>query len=227
MKIKEVCNKTGLTDRAIRFYIENGLLFPRYTVNYAGRKTYDFSDEDIVILKQISTLRQYDFSIDDIKELLLPEGDVQLILEEHISLLKEKTQNDLHKLESLVDSLNESPWTPEELCDSLSNSFVKPVIAEESQSDNELFLEKKTHNNFILSIVFSISTIVLFVLAIILTKNGIMNEIILSYFFAAEGLLGYYVLKNVFQYFKPQHHFIPYLIIVLIIYLIGTLSKYI
>lgn len=40
MKIKEVCEKTGLTDRAIRYYIENGLVFPDKNENYAGhRKT--------------------------------------------------------------------------------------------------------------------------------------------------------------------------------------------
>ena len=36
MKIKEVCEKTGLTDRAVRFYIENELIHPDYTENYTG-----------------------------------------------------------------------------------------------------------------------------------------------------------------------------------------------
>ena len=29
MKIKEVCGRTGLTERTVRFYVEKGLAFPR------------------------------------------------------------------------------------------------------------------------------------------------------------------------------------------------------
>ena len=47
MKIKEVCEKTGVTDKAIRTYIKNGLVFPDYEENYPGRKKFDFSEADI------------------------------------------------------------------------------------------------------------------------------------------------------------------------------------
>ena len=42
MKIKSVCELTGLTDRTIRYYIEEKLISPLYTENYLGRKTYNF-----------------------------------------------------------------------------------------------------------------------------------------------------------------------------------------
>ena len=45
MKMKEVCEKTGLTDRAVRLYIENGLVSPKYNENYMGRRNIDFSLE--------------------------------------------------------------------------------------------------------------------------------------------------------------------------------------
>ena len=38
MKIKQVCEQTGLTDRAIRYYIDEGLAAPAYTENYMGRR---------------------------------------------------------------------------------------------------------------------------------------------------------------------------------------------
>ncbi|MFR5876465.1 MAG: MerR family transcriptional regulator [Eubacterium sp.] len=38
MKIKEVCKRTELTDKAIRTYIRNGLVFPKYDEKYTGRK---------------------------------------------------------------------------------------------------------------------------------------------------------------------------------------------
>ena len=39
MKIKAVCEATGLTDRTVRYYIEEELISPVYTENYLGRKT--------------------------------------------------------------------------------------------------------------------------------------------------------------------------------------------
>ena len=47
MKIKEICQKTGLTDRTVRYYIEEGLISPFYTENYLGRKSFDFTEDNI------------------------------------------------------------------------------------------------------------------------------------------------------------------------------------
>ncbi len=226
MKIKEVCQKTGLTDRAIRFYIENELFFPNYTENYLGRKTYDFSINDVVILKQIATLREYNFSIENIKELLLPEGDVQLILEEHIEKLKKSSQDDINKLESLINSLNDSPWTPEELCNSLNNSSVKPIAIKENNDDQNTIKTKK-RNELIISIFFIALMIIILFVAGIVCQNGSINITILSYFFATEGLLGFYVIKTAFKHYKSDLIFFIYLLVVLIVYLIGTFGKYI
>ena len=57
MKIKEICEKTGLTDRTVRYYIEEGLVSPFYTENYLGRKSFDFSDADLERLKAIALER--------------------------------------------------------------------------------------------------------------------------------------------------------------------------
>jgi len=51
MKIKEVCRKTDLTERTVRFYIEKGLLQP-ISSESNNRIYYDFSENDIVKLKQ-------------------------------------------------------------------------------------------------------------------------------------------------------------------------------
>ena len=42
MKIKEVIEKTGLTDRAVRLYIDEGLTSPSIEESYNGRKSIDF-----------------------------------------------------------------------------------------------------------------------------------------------------------------------------------------
>ena len=67
MRMKEVCERTGLTDRAVRLYIESGLLLPRQEENYAGRRTIIFSDADVEELERISMLRKAEFSIADIR----------------------------------------------------------------------------------------------------------------------------------------------------------------
>lgn len=80
MKIKAVCEATGLTDRTVRYYIEEELISPVYTENYLGRKTFDFSESDIQKLNDIAVLRKFGFSIAEIKEMIQkPEHIVQII----------------------------------------------------------------------------------------------------------------------------------------------------
>ena len=71
MKIKEVITKTGLTDRAIRLYIENGLVTPENQKSYNGRNNYNFTQADIECFEQIALLRKADFSLEQIKTLKL------------------------------------------------------------------------------------------------------------------------------------------------------------
>lgn len=78
MKIKAVCEITGLTSRAIRVYIEEKLIFPAFSENYSGRRSFEFSDSDVETLKNIVILRQNDFSIDEIREML---GDTERSVE--------------------------------------------------------------------------------------------------------------------------------------------------
>ncbi len=66
MRMKDVLARTGLTDRAVRLYIENGLLSPRQESNYAGRKSIEFSEEDVETLEVIATLRKSGFSLSPI-----------------------------------------------------------------------------------------------------------------------------------------------------------------
>ena len=65
MKIKDVIEQTGLTDKAIRLYISNGLVAPSIEENYSGRKSIDFSEENVERLKNVALLRKAGFSIAD------------------------------------------------------------------------------------------------------------------------------------------------------------------
>lgn len=101
MKIGVVCEQTGLSDRTVRFYTEEGLLSPSYTKNYLGRKTFDFSEADVAMLRSIAVLRKYGFSIPEIKSILeAPEKSVEII-----ESLRQKKQDTIRSEQELLDAL--------------------------------------------------------------------------------------------------------------------------
>ncbi|WP_455682149.1 MerR family transcriptional regulator, partial [Thomasclavelia sp.] len=67
MNIGEVSDYLKITKKAINIYEEKGLICPEKDCN--GYRIYN--DNEIVILRQIKILRSLDFSIAEIKELIL------------------------------------------------------------------------------------------------------------------------------------------------------------
>ena len=88
MKIKAVCELTGLTARTVRVYIDEQLIAPKFTENYLGRRSFEFSQSDIAALQNIATLRKYGFSIDEIRNILLDSQTSIAIIED----VKQRTQ---------------------------------------------------------------------------------------------------------------------------------------
>ena len=88
MKIKAVCELTGLTARTVRVYIDEQLIAPEFTENYLGRRSFEFSQSDIAALQNIATLRKYGFSIDEIRNILLDSQTSIAIIEN----VKQRTQ---------------------------------------------------------------------------------------------------------------------------------------
>ncbi len=102
MRMRQVCEQTGLTDRAVRLYIESGLLQPLEEQGYSGRRSFHFSDADIETLKVVSTLRKADFSIADIREMQQFPERIPAILERQKKKLAGEIDNKkriLHTLE--------------------------------------------------------------------------------------------------------------------------------
>lgn len=66
MKMKEICARTGLTERAVRLYCEEGLLSPERS-EVRGRVYLEFSETHVEELRQIAILRGAGFSLDEIK----------------------------------------------------------------------------------------------------------------------------------------------------------------
>lgn len=87
MKISEVSRRTGLTKRAIRYYLEAGLISPRiYEKN--GKEFRDYSEEDIRLLEAIAGLRRAGFSIGQIRAVIETPECIPELWREYIAALK-------------------------------------------------------------------------------------------------------------------------------------------
>lgn len=124
MKIKTVCERTGLTDRTIRYYIEEGLISPAFTENYLGRKSFDFTEEDISQLKDIAVLRSFDFSIEEIRQILKDPSSSLSIIQSVKERLRAELSTSQKKM-SALSSLNEhTVYTVGEIARELSKPLV-------------------------------------------------------------------------------------------------------
>lgn len=132
MKIKAVCERTGLSDRAVRLYIESGLLSPEKTENYTGRRSFDFSESDIERLDRIAALRAAGFSIAQIKEIQETPDSIPLIVAE----VTEKQETELRRSEKVLSSLNalsEDISSFDELADRLTYEEPPATPAEDDR----------------------------------------------------------------------------------------------
>lgn len=68
MKMKQVCRQTGLTERTVRFYEEQGLVSPR-RFEENGRISHEYSEQDLADLEAAATLRKSGFTIAEIKRM--------------------------------------------------------------------------------------------------------------------------------------------------------------
>ena len=138
MKIKSVCELTGLTDRTIRYYIEEKLIFPLYAENYLGRKTYNFSEKDVKDLNDIAVLRKFDFTLDEIK-LVINDAETS---KEILSNVKDRTAQTVldsqNKLSVLSQISTEKAYTVAELAEELSKTSLDLLEHKETIKTNIL-----------------------------------------------------------------------------------------
>lgn len=80
MKIKEVCERTNLTRRAVRFYEEKGLVSPDID---EGNEYRDYSEADVRRLQLVARLREYRFSVDQIRRLLERPQEAREVFASH------------------------------------------------------------------------------------------------------------------------------------------------
>lgn len=100
MKIKEVCERTGLTERTVRFYVEQQLINPSSRV-MNGREYRDYSMKDVHELQTIAALRKAFFSIDEIKRMKDSPEQIEAIVADY----KKRQAADAQAKARLVDAL--------------------------------------------------------------------------------------------------------------------------
>ena len=97
MKLKEVCESTGLSRKTIRLYEEKGLLVPQIE-RRNGRDYREYSPEDVKRLQEIATLRRAWFTMDEIARMQQNPETIREIFPQYLQWLeKQKTT-----LESLL-----------------------------------------------------------------------------------------------------------------------------
>ena len=174
MKMKEVLAQTGLTDRAVRLYIDNGLIAPDIEENYSGRKNIEFSQTDIDRLKNIALLRKIGFSIPDIKEISQGGENTKSIIEAFIKQKQENIESDTLILEQIKNISLDSKITMESLCLQLSSAAEnKQVPKEDLQLPKE---EKRRREDYIaIAIIGIIAPLIIMTTLILLRCVGHKN----------------------------------------------------
>ena len=137
MRMKDVCERTGLTDRAVRLYMESGLISPHEEQNYMGRRSISFDEEDVRALEAVATLRRAELSISDIAAMKATPDALPSIVERHRAALKE----DIHAKQDVLSTLERlnSTICPDylALADAIRTSASSQRIPKEDLQMNE------------------------------------------------------------------------------------------
>lgn len=186
MKIKEVIAQTDLTDRAIRLYIENGLITPSCDESYTGRKNFNFSADDVENLKNIATLRKADFSLSEIKSITESTENCKAVLEAFVKKKTEKIESDSKIVEALSPLLSSEEPDINIICEKLNAVTADRTVPEK---DTKVPLFEKIEKYFFHAL--ACVGIVSFVLFVI---------------YNTYLIFGYHEIKYPHFYFKEFHY---------------------
>ncbi|MBE6835352.1 MAG: MerR family transcriptional regulator [Ruminococcaceae bacterium] len=128
--MKELSALTGISERTIYYYIDDGVFVPeKRSEDYKGRKSYDYTENDVRQLKQIALLRKYDFTIKDIKLLKKEQINISDVLERNIEESTESIEEKSNNISAMKKALENNPSNLDELCEMLSNPTIEKMPA--------------------------------------------------------------------------------------------------
>ena len=107
MKINEVCKKSKLSEKAVRYYTENGITSPVVT-EMNGRLYKEYSEEDVKKLLITTKLRNLGISVEDISKMFKTPQIIPEVLKDAYIKIKDKQafENDIIENYSHIDFEN-------------------------------------------------------------------------------------------------------------------------
>lgn len=92
MKLKEICEKTGLSRKTLRLYEEKGLITPQKELKN-GREYREYSEIDLQNLQNIALLRRAWFTMDEIRQMQQEPDSIQEIFPQYLKWLRAQKQD--------------------------------------------------------------------------------------------------------------------------------------
>lgn len=115
-KIHEVCQLTGLTKKAIYYYIYKDLIHP---MRDEDNDYYVFKEDDLERIQLIAKLRKLDIPINDISEILNYPPMLNFFLHRHLDRLRSQIEEELQVMDAVTNLIDVLPpnATPKQLKD--------------------------------------------------------------------------------------------------------------
>ena len=142
--MKEVIEKTGLTDRAVRLYMDNELISPEYSKSYNGRRSIEFSENDVEMLNKIVLLRKAGFSLADIKSIEYGGEEARKIVAEYVNKTASEVSRNQKILESLTGLSERENLTMNDICERISDALTESSMPREDLKPTEKEMEEIT-----------------------------------------------------------------------------------
>lgn len=139
MKIGEAAKRTGLTEKAIRVYVDNGLVTP-IIEQTTHRNSYDFTEANIKELERVGIFRKAGFSIFEISVIQRePQRLPELIRSKRETLeveaeFRERIQEVLHRLDT------EEMGNPDKLAEALRPAVEERKLTTDKGSRRWVFV---------------------------------------------------------------------------------------
>ena len=128
MKLKEVCESTGLSRKTIRLYEEKGLLVPQME-RRNGRDYREYFPEDVKRLQEIATLRRAWFTMDEIARMQQNPETIGEIFPQYLQWL-EKQKTTLESLLKVAKDVDPSKiQSVSELSEKMREAETMPLPA--------------------------------------------------------------------------------------------------
>lgn len=139
MKINEVVKITGLTKKAISYYEDKELVCPLVNPENGYR---EYSDEEVNVLKIISALRSFGFTVKDIKKAIDNKEDLKVIISNYVNELNNQIM-ELQRNKVIINNTLEKLSAPAfQLKEITQDMMSLKSFVEMGEKERENFMEK-------------------------------------------------------------------------------------